>query len=71
MKKREPKYAPGRETEVVGSSKKATYPLLVTMHFIPAALAAARPMPLSSTTTQLQTIIILSIKKENIKSRKC
>lgn len=30
------------------------YPLFVTIHFIPAALAAARPIALSSTTTQLQ-----------------
>lgn len=29
------------------------YPLLVTMHFMPAALAAARPIALSSTTMQL------------------
>lgn len=34
--------------------KETTYPLFVTIHFIPAALAAARPMALSSTTTHLQ-----------------
>lgn len=34
--------------------KEDSYPLFVTMHFIPAALAAASPIALSSTTTQLQ-----------------
>lgn len=34
--------------------KILTYPLFVTMHVIPAAFAAARPIALSSTTTQLQ-----------------
>ena len=33
-----------------------TYPLLVTIHFIPDALAAATPMALSSMTTQLMQI---------------
>lgn len=45
---------------------KIRYPLFVTMHFIPAALAAARPMALSSTTTQLKrennTLLFLTIK---------
>lgn len=42
-----------------------TYPLFVTIHFIPAALAAARPMALSSTTTQLQR----TENKDNLPTR--
>lgn len=36
------------------SFNKEIYPLFVTMQVIPAALAAASPMALSSTTTQLR-----------------
>lgn len=38
-----------------------THPLFVTIHFIPAALAAARPMALSSTTTQLKIVKKISV----------
>jgi hypothetical protein len=46
---------PGIHCEKTKSNCKGdSYPLFVTMHFIPAALAAASPIALSSTTTQLQ-----------------
>ena len=54
--------------ELLQIHRKRKYPLLVTMHFIPAAFAAARPMALSSTTTQLQKKknTLVSLKSYNI-----
>lgn len=43
----------------------ATYPLFVTMHFIPAAFAAARPMALSSTTTHLHCTTMQTLFRQS------
>lgn len=46
-----------QETDIrakLSINKEISYLLFVTIHFIPAALAAASPIALSSTTTQLR-----------------